>query len=181
MNYFVYRPDADNFAGIAAASDQHDDIVDIHYNDAALSSTWTPLVCHGFDDNPPHEGDFPSLSDFWQIPVMSKRAWDTLSPLIRYCCEPLAIVHPSGKPFYLVHVMDTLDCLDFDRSDVKRYTDGGVMRIVRYSFKRGMLNGKHIFKLRRDIGGELLVDDDFRIAVECHGLKGLVFRQVPIA
>ena len=43
------------------------------------------------------------------------------------------------------------------------------------------LSGKHIFKLPRESGAELIVDEDFRRAVEGNGLKGLQFRELPQA
>src|SRR5579884_1033891 len=180
MKYYVYRPDADNFAGIGAASEAHDEVVDIHYQNAPLLSRWTPIVFHGFEDNPPDEGDFPSLSDFWDIPVLSQRAWDTLHPLIDYCCEALPIIHPTGKPFYIIHVMETIDCLDEARSEITRNpVTNRVSRIFRYALKTNRLRGKHIFKLPRESGAELLVDDVFRKAVEDNDLKGLIFKELP--
>jgi len=180
MKYYVYRPDSNNYAGIGVSPGDESSVVDIHNQDARLSSTWTPVVVHGFDDNPVEEGDFPSLSNFWRIPVLSQKAWDVLRPLIGYCCEALPIIHPTGKPYFILHVMETVDGLDADRSEVKRFSDGGIMRIVRYSLRQEMLQGKHIFKLPRECAGELIVDDDFRRAVEANGLKGLQFKELPM-
>lgn len=179
MRYYVYRPDANRFNGIGLKTEDRD-VIKVRNIDAPVLETWTPVVVHGFDDNPGKEGDFPSLSNFNEIPVMSERAWDALHPLISYCCEALPIIHPTGKPYFIIHVMETIDGLDADRSEVKRYTDGGIMRVVRYSFKPEMLKGKHIFKLPLESGGELIVDDDFRRAVEANGLKGLQFKELPM-
>jgi hypothetical protein len=178
MKYYVYRPDADNYAGIGASANEHDKIVDIHYNDQPLLGSWKPVVFHGFDDNPVIEGDFPSLSDFWEIPVMSQRAWRVLRPLIEYCCEALPIENHTGRPFTIIHVMDTVDCLDLDASEVERYADGRVMHIDRYALKEDMLKDKHIFKLPRESGRELLVNEVFRGAVERNNLEGLVFKDL---
>jgi len=180
MKYYAYRPDSNSYAGIGVAAEDDSSIIDIHNQDVSLSSTWTGLVVHGFKDNPEAEGDFPSLSNFWRVPVMSRGAWDTLLPLIGYCCEALPITHPSGKPYSIIHIMETVDCLDIGQSEVKRFSDGGIMRILRYFFKSELLQGKHIFKLPRYCGGESIVDDDFRNAVEASGLKGLQFKELPM-
>jgi len=70
MRYYIYQPDANNYAGIGTSSEAHDEVVDIHYCDVPLSPTWTPIVFNGFEDNPPEEGDFPSLTG---CPVLISR------------------------------------------------------------------------------------------------------------
>jgi hypothetical protein len=178
-HYYVYKPDANNYAGIGVSCDDDDFIIRLHNDNLPLLPQWIPLFAHRFDNDAAlKDGDFPSLTNFWRVPVMSQRAWDRLYPLIGYCCEPLPIVHPSGKPFFVIHVMETIDCLDTDRSEVKRFSDGGIMRVIRYAFNDEMLIGKHIFKLPRECGGELIVDDEFRQAVERNSLNGLDLQEL---
>lgn len=180
MKYYAYRPDANNYAGIGAPTERHEQVVNIHYEDAPLAPVWVPIKFHGFEDNPGQEGDFPSLSDFWEIPVMSERAWNALRPLIGYCCEALPIIHPTGKTYFIIHVMETIDALDVAKSDLARNaTTGRVNRIRRYAFKYDKLQHKHVLKLPLECGSELLVDEEFRKAVEVHGLKGLQFKELP--
>lgn len=181
MHYFHYRPDANNFDAIGLQEKDRESVVNMYYRDDSVVSTWTPVVTFAFDDNPGMEADIPSLNDYGRLPVMTEHAWVALRPLIGYCCEALPIIHPNGKPHFLVHVMETIDCLDLKRSEVKRFTDGGIMRVVHYAFKPGMLEGKHIFKLPLQSGSDLIVDDDFRSAVESNGLTGLLFTELPMA
>jgi len=183
--YYRYDPDANNFAGIGFEweidSPEEKRVLGVHDIDHPVITAWPPPVAHGFDDNPPAEGDFPSLSNYNMIPVMSQRAWDALRPLIGYCCEPLPIIHPSGQPFYIIHVMETIDALDDERSELRQsQIDGRVNRIFKYAFRKDLLASKHIFKLPTKSGGELLVDDEFRKAVEQHGLQGLLFDPVQL-
>lgn len=180
MQYYLYRPDSNKFAGIGVAS-VDDNLVDLYYNDSQLSNEWQPVHVHGFDDNPRRNGDFPSLSNFWRVPVVSQRAWDTVEPLIGDCCEALPIIHPSGKPFYIVHVMRTIDCLDAERAESSRSELAGrINRIYTYAFKPGLLEGQHIFKLPWESGGDLIVDDAFRQTVEANKLEGLKFNPLPM-
>jgi hypothetical protein len=179
LSFYLYQPDANNCAGIGFSLADNQRIVNVHFTDTPLADQWIAPDAHGFEDNPETEGDFPSLSNFWRVPVMSQRAWETLRPIIGYCCEALPIVHPAGKPYFIVHVMETIDCLDIGRSEVKRFTDGGIMRVTRFSFKPEMLQDKHIFKLPRESAGDLILDDIFRRAVESNGLMGLLFKELP--
>src|SRR5207244_3669648 len=157
--------------------------IDIHYEDRSLAAAWKPVVFHGFDENPEEEGDFPSLIGYSKLPVMSQRAWDVLRPIIGYCCEALPTIHPSGETYYIVHVMETIDCLDVARSEINRSQIGDrrINRVYRYAFLTDMLKGKHIFKLPLVRGAGLIVDDVFRTAVETNGLRGLKFEKLPTA
>lgn len=197
MNYYRYEPDADRFAGVNIPSGEvachpvlarqaqklkrSADVADIHYTDVSLAEDWKPPKALGFDDNPTREGDFPSLSNFNEVPVFSQRAWDALQPLIGAFCEALPIHHYSGKPFVLVHVMTTIDCLDVEQSSVERSSDGRICDVDEYAFHEEMLANVHIFKLPPESGGELIVDDVFRQAVQAARLKGLDFRPLPSA
>lgn len=180
MKYYRYKPDAMQYNGVGL-QDRDRKIIWIHSKCDSLAATWRPVSVHGFDDNPGIEGDFPSLSDRNVIPLFSQQAWHILSPLISYCAEALPIKHPSGKPFYLINVMEIIDCLDEERSElVRNMATGRVSRVFKYCFKTDLLQNKHIFKLPRESGGELIVDDDFRKTVEANGLEGLRFEELTL-
>ena len=113
------------------------------------------------------------------MPVFSQRAWDVLSAWIECRWEALPIVHPSGKPFYLIHVMEIIDCVDHARSELGFYHDGSVARVNRYCLKPKLLAGKHVFRTPVESVDQLFVDDVFRQVVESHKLKGLKFHAIP--
>lgn len=178
---YRYRPDSNAFACVVFHQKDNEQILEVHFSDARLADQWKVPVAHGFDDNPGAEGDFPSLSNFSEIPVVSQRAWECLRPLIGACCEALPIRHPTARPYALIHVMATIDCLDFDTSELTRNrTTGRVNRISRYAFRENLLSGVHIFKLPLASGAELIVDDEFRRIVEANELSGLLFRDLPM-
>jgi len=182
MRYYLYTPSC-AVASIGAPSAEHKRIVRIHYQDVPLASSWQPLAFHGFKEEKsmPQEGDFPALNDFCRIPVFSQRAWDVLRAAVDCRWEALPIIHPCGKQYYLIHVMETIDCVDVERSEgVQLFDDGRVMEIERYCLKTEVLAGKHVFKTPVATGAELFVDDVFREAVEKNGLKGLEFRPLPM-
>jgi hypothetical protein len=181
--YYRYDPDANSFAGVAFSMIDDDKITNVHSDDAPILQVWQTLRCEVFDDNPPVDGDFPSVSNYRRVPMISQRAWQAIRSLVGYCCEALPVDHPSGRPYFILHVMETIDCLDTEASEVSRSEIGDkrINRIYRYAFKDSLLNGKkHIFKLPLMCGGELIIDDHFRRAVEKNGLCGLRFRELPM-
>ena len=104
--------------------------------------------------------------------MFSQRAWDVLNARIGCRWEALPIIHPSKKPFYLIHVMEVIDCVDHARSEIEYYDDGRVASIERYCLKPELLVGKHIFRTPMASRGYLLVDDVFRQVVESPQAQG---------
>jgi hypothetical protein len=182
MKYYRYRPDANAFNGVVLQQKDDAAVTRIYYGDDPILPKWVPITVEGLADNPGREGDFPTLYNFWRIPLMSLRALNSLLALIGDCCEALPIKYPSGEAFFIIHVMRTIDCLDFELSELTRNeVTGRVNRIYRYAFTPDMLQGKRIFKLPLESGGELLVDDEFRYQAERSGLKGLLLEELPTA
>ena len=181
MQLYHYIPNADEFASVGLADADHDRVLGIRRIDTPLAAEWSPPSTFRYEDFSSTDGDFPSLNDYSRIPIMSQRAWDVFLPLIGDCCEALPIDHPSGKPFYIIHVMKTIDALDEKRSELSRSRiSGRVSRTYKYAFKPGLFSGKHIFKLPHMSGGELLVDDEFRRVVEDNNLEGLLLKPLPM-
>ena len=178
MAFYRYHPDTNRYNGIAL--DEEDWWVrDLHFESRAVSSVWKPVPVIVFDA-PRGEGDFPSLSTYSKIPVFSRRAWHALRPVIGLHVEALPIRHPAGG-YFIINVLDLIDCLDEERSVVRRHEEGGrIYRVDSYCLKAQLLAGRHIFKTPLKSGAETLVDDVFREAVETHGLKGLVFAELPM-
>jgi hypothetical protein len=125
------------------------------------------------------DGDFPNLS--WAGPVFSQRAWDLLGPLIASSVEALPIIHPSGKRYYIINVLDVIDCLELERCETNR--NSGSLKddfsaIYVYAFKEDMIRDKHIFKAPQTKYLEEYVSEEFKRVVEKNGLVGLAFRQI---
>lgn len=68
--------------------------------------------------------------------------------------------------------------MDYSRAELKYFSDGEIMDIVRYAFKADCIRGKHIFKVRESPLNRVLVSDEFKNVVEGSGLEGLIFRIV---
>jgi hypothetical protein len=189
MRYYRYShiTDSDNFADIQVSNlPDSTDVGRVQWEDWPRASSWSPLAIteiYDVEDGRKQEfGDFPGLMNFCRVPVFSARAWEILSRRIDCRWEALPLVRPDGLQLYLIHVMETIDCVDLDRSEVTRYSPGRVMQIERFCLKPEKLEEKHIFKTPEGSGLDLLVDDVFREIVQQHGLRGLEFRRglIPI-
>ncbi len=181
MQYYRYTTDSDRYDSVRLVIEDDEPIVDLHYEERSVARSWKPIEVEGFDDNPGKDSDFPCLNNYCVIPIFSQRAWDVLEPLVGNRVEALPIKHPSGHSYYLINVMEIIDCLDEKRSKVVRNaTTKRISRVLKYCLKTDLLKGKHIFKTPLESGAELLVDDVFRQAVETNGLIGLIFEKIPV-
>jgi hypothetical protein len=185
MRYYEYSPDSNNFTGIGVPDlPDGEDVAKMHWQDWPRTPSWTPLAITDVYDveqgRKMELGDFPSLSNFCAIPVFSVRAWEILSRQVDCRWEALPLTYPQGPQLYLIHVMETVDCVDLDRSEIWRLPSGRVGEIERFSLRREKLEGKHIFKTPAESGANLLVDDVFREIVLQNQLRGLQFREIPM-
>jgi hypothetical protein len=178
VRYYRYDNDC-SVAGIGTGALMGEQLMEIFDCDEPVASQWKPVRVKLLDPEPKEAGDFPVLYDCPAMPVFSQRAWDVLSARIACRWERLPIKHPSKKPFYLIHVMEVVDCVDHARSEIEYYNDGGVASIERWCLKPDLLVGKHVFRTPLASGSYLLVDDVFRQIVEGHNLKGLEFHAIP--
>ena len=160
----------------ALTGDQLDEIFD---RNEPLASRWKPIRVKVLDDEPREAGDFPPFYDYpgCRCSASGPGTCSAHRSLAagRRCRSSIR----ARKPFYLIHVMEVIDCVDHARSEIEYYDDGRVASIERYCLKPELLVGKHIFRTPMASGSYLLVDDVFRQVVESHKLKGLEFHAIP--
>jgi hypothetical protein len=181
MVYYKYDTDPNVYNSVQLPAAEHDRILDAFHKVKPLAKKWKPIKVNGFDDNSGLEGDFPSLNDYSDIPIVSERAWDILQPLIGYCTEALPVIYPNPNPFFFVHIMDVIDCLDEDHSEVRRNSaTNRINRIWRYSFNHEAIKDKHIFRLPVKSGSGVFISESFRLLYEAHRLQGLLFQPLPL-
>lgn len=119
--------------------------------------------------------DFPSLYGIEVI--LQEGALRALEPLIKDSVQIIPLECEDDR-LYLIHVVDVVDCLDVERSDIKRFESGKLLRVRHYELKNlELLSGKGIFKMA---GLPLaFLTDTFKALVEEHDLKGLVWNPLP--
>jgi hypothetical protein len=178
VQYYHYKRDH-SVAGLGTNALTGDQLEEISDCNQPVASRWKPVRVVVLDPEPKEPGDFPVFYDYPDMPVFSQRAWDVLSARIACRWEALPIIHPSKRPFYFIHVMEVIDCVDRSRSEMEYYNDGSVASIERFCLRPKLLVDKHIFRTPFSSGDYLLVDDVFRQVVEEHKLKGLKFNPIP--
>jgi hypothetical protein len=131
------------------------------------------------DPTPPppylRDGDF---SEYHGVLALSARAREALLPMIGDAAELLPLQCEEGD-FYLLNVLQVLDCLDRERSDITYWDDGSIRSVRRFAFQASCLDDKHIFKLPLHNYSRIYVSQLFKDSVEQQALKGLRFELAP--
>jgi len=123
-------------------------------------------------------GDFPSL--LRHAPVFSTRAIEELGGVLKKHGEvlPLVCKNCEGGPYFVYNLTTIVDALDKEKSEIKYFSTGRVMRVVRYAFLDDKLNDFVIFKIPELPKSEVFVTDRFISAVESSHLSGFQFERV---
>jgi hypothetical protein len=138
---------------------------------------WKPIEVGLLDEEEDLEfSDILGFNSMSHIPTFSERAINELKSLIKKEVEFLPLLPVERRKYYLINVIDVVDCLDLDNSVVKKTPDDKLIILVnRYSLFESKLRGKNIFKIA---GMELkrpFVSDLFKEKVENSGLTGFQF------
>lgn len=116
------------------------------------------------------------IGDVFSVEVSSvclnEKAYKVLKPYLEKHCQIFEILSQDEKIF-IVNVTDMIDCLDYDKSEIKRFPSSGrVMRVMKYVFKIEKLMDAIIFKLPEFPKSISYVTEEFKNVVEENDIKG---------
>ena len=142
MSIYVIVPDSDIYHSLLLGDSDDWDVFH-QFDGRKFIDSWRPVPVRIYRSH--KSGDFPSLVS--HVPVFSRRALHALSPLIGDSIEALPLQN-SVEELYAINVLAVVDCMDYSRAELKYFSDGEIMDIIRYAFKPDCIKGKHIFKVR---------------------------------
>lgn len=135
-----------------------------------LAGAWKPFEAEL--DRSGKRGNFLGFST--HVPVVDAKAWEALRPLAAPHAEALEMTL-AGETLYALNVTTVLDCLDPERSTIRRFDHGGIMAVERYVFRAACVGDTPLFKQRGLEMSDVFVNDAFRRAAEEAGLTGARF------
>jgi hypothetical protein len=170
---FELRPDVQRFQWLTLVNEQEFQVLHDLPN-GPVGATWRPLAAEWIEDDlnsGKPRSDFPTLGS---IPVFSRRAVDALLDLLIPNGELLPLQCATGL-YYIYNVTHVVDALDEERSELVRFSDGGVMRVVSYAFKSGAVRGETVFKVPQ-LRGTVFASDVFSRRIHDAELTGFELR-----
>ncbi|HLO46818.1 MAG TPA: DUF1629 domain-containing protein [Kamptonema sp.] len=175
MKVYYPKADVDNYDSFIANED--DGILllhflgDLHWYE--LPGSWQPIPVEIYSAGKP--GDFPAIVGFHQ--TLSERAVRILQPIMGESVELLPVVCTTGERYFVIKIVDVVDCLDYSRAVVRRNSHSGRVTVIdSFAFKDGCIGDRNIFRLPEL--NRALVSQAFKDCVENNGLEGLRFKQV---
>ena len=172
MKIYRYIADADNYNCLYTESINSERKNGIGRGQS-LQDGWSPLSVE--DDLEGDAGNFPALTD--PIPVLTENTWKILEPYLKNSVEALELVSKNAK-YYALNVLDIVDALDLNKSEISYRSSGRVSSIQKFVFFPEKIASKLMFKVPQTKGLDVYVSDEFKKIVEQEGLKGLDFSKI---
>jgi len=171
MKIYFFSPDPDNYASIEFVDEK---IEDKFLQGKSIRNEWTPPSVYIYDSSGPL-GDFPALSD--NIPVFSKKAWESLSPFLFDSVEALPLII-TNLEYYAINVLEMTDCIDHNKSEFRRYENGAIASVNHFCIKTQLLKNKNLFIFPETKYLDTYVSEAFINCVKTNSLKGSIFREL---
>ena len=110
--------------------------------------------------------------------ILNEKSYKVLYPYLKNHSQIFKI-KSDNKIFYVVNVIDIIDCLNYDESELKYFSSSGrVMDVEKYVFKTEKLKNATIFKLPEFPKSISYVTEEFKKAVEENNIKGFKFKEL---
>ncbi|PMB04477.1 hypothetical protein CEN49_20705 [Fischerella thermalis CCMEE 5273] len=144
----------------------------------SIEDEWCKLKVYTIDSDGV-KSDFPHFWAKAYLPVFSEKALDVVSDLTHGNIEALPLDHPEHK-YYAIHVLNTLDAIDYNHSTIKMIKSGLRVGFKKYAFIPSKIIGQHIFRVYLDDSpeSEVFVSDAFKERVASSSLVGYEFIEV---
>lgn len=121
-------------------------------------------------------GDVSSISTSSYI--INEKAYKVLYPYLKEHSQIFQLKN-ENKIFYVINVTDIIDCLDYEKSEVKYFSSSNrVMDIEKYAFHSGKLKKATIFKIPEFPKGISYVTEEFKKVVEENNITGFKFKEL---
>jgi hypothetical protein len=135
---------------------------------------WMDLLTSDQEWQPRKKADMPWHGS--NVLVVTRRARDVLADALAGDAEVLPLDCDDGQDLWLVNPWRTVDALDVGRSEVRRFSDGGIMRVDRYVFREDVVDGLRCFRIPQRAA--MFVTDEVAAAARDAGLRGTTFRRL---
>ncbi|MRN55975.1 imm11 family protein [Paenibacillus monticola] len=139
------------------------------FNGESKIKGWWPIQVETLHKNT--YSDFPYY--LTEIPLVSEKVKRILEPYIADEVEFLPLIH-EGKNIYMVNVINILDCIDWQSSEVDWFKEKYFMGFIKLRFNFSKIpNNIYLFKIKETSGTRVYITDAFKELIERNHLQGL--------
>jgi len=110
--------------------------------------------------------------------ILNEKSYKILYPYLKNHSQIFRLKN-ENKIFYVINVIDVIDCLDYEKSELKLFPSSGrVMRVIKYAFRTEKLKNASIFKLPEFPNSISYVTEEFKKIVEDNNITGFKFKEL---
>lgn len=152
---------------------------DEKYIEEGLTNEWKELRLISKDIT---NGPISDCSHIWIYEshfLFSERAKEIINENFGECIQLFPMIY-EDKKFYIDNILNTVDCVDLDKSDLKIMMGKYIIDVNRYVLKENAKNFP-IFKIYLDGVRKTIytfVNDEFKKVIEDNNLEGFEFTEV---
>ncbi|MFC4321427.1 imm11 family protein [Litchfieldia salsa] len=170
----------DKYEVFTFLNDQDSELFSENFLGEPMKEKWRPIQVKIYSKG--KESDSPD--GLLLAPLFSEKAVEVLRDfLLGEKVELLSFTTLNGKPYYAMNVINVLDSIDGENSEVVRTRRGRILSYERFAFLEEKVIGQDIFKVlnhesKRVISSKVFVSDQFRRKVLESNLEGFDFIEV---
>lgn len=149
---------------------EYDPFLEEDFDGSSKQANWTPVKVVTLSRK--HNNDFPYLMP--GLPIISEKAKNVIQDLVEFDVEFLPLLH-SEFILFAMNVINIMDCVDWNRSERRKYSDGSLGHITKLVLDFEKIPDRHIFKIKEMASTKVFVTESFKNLIEKNNLKGLDF------
>lgn len=163
---------------LTAEEEEYDKLSDFLFEGESIKNVWIPLnVYEKYKENDQIATDVPRFGDSYFI--VNDLALKVFLEIAADEIECLDINY-SGKKYTLINIIDTIDCLDLEKSTYKTYKGdkSRIQKVDNYCFLPDLLDSKNLFKIKNMDCNFMFCSDKLKEALELNNINGLEFDHI---
>ncbi|MGD9153956.1 MAG: hypothetical protein PVG90_00435 [Bacillota bacterium] len=174
MKFYRLTTEANDYKNLVPLNSIDVDVIN-NINLKTVASSWKPIEFKFIGKG--KRGDCPTL--VLHLPVFSENAINMLNDLIVDNVEYLPINCPGKVKYWCVNVLKSIDCINFEKSKVIRFSSGRIMAFDKYVFKNDdLFKNVNIFKIPDLKNSDVFVSENFVEKVKKADLEGFEFVEI---
>lgn len=165
--------ESNDYAALQTVLDADLDYLVEVFDGKPIGPRWRPVPMFWETEGRRPIPDFDKLASGGM--AFSERGVGALRGFLERAGELLPLEVEGGNSYRAFNLTRWSEALDYERSELKRFSDGGIMRVVRYEFDPAKVARETIFRIA-DVGvWHTFVTEEFVRVVQKHELTSFHF------
>ena len=175
MKYYKLRADVNNYAWLECKDKYFNQLFSMRGE--SLLNEWDVITLTRIHERVELPlGDYPNFT----VPIVSNKIKAILDSICDNYIEYLPIkIKKCDEIYYIFNVLNILDCINKEKSDIKYFSDGGLMEIQNYTFNEIPNNESKVFRIK-GYEKSIYINNDVKNTLEQNNCFGLLYEDTSL-